>query len=90
MKSKTCDVRARITEPMRRELEAIAEHRGEAMSIVVRDAIKQFLQSVDWNENEDWDDPERPLKPKAPTAQAVQGAKTAADAVRKRKPSATP
>lgn len=75
---------------MRRELEAIAEHRGEAMSIVVRDAIKQFLQSVDWNENEDWADPERPLKPKAPTAQAAQGAKAAADSVRKRKPSATP
>lgn len=37
------DIRARVTPEIREQLEAIAAARGESLSIIVREAIRQYL-----------------------------------------------
>ena len=41
--SKDEDIRARVTPEIREQLEAIAAARGESLSIIVREAVRQYL-----------------------------------------------
>ena len=41
--SKDEDIRARVTPEIRDQLEAIAAARGESLSIIVREAVRQYL-----------------------------------------------
>ena len=42
-KSKDVEIKARVTRAMRNEIEAIADQKGETMSLVVREAIGEYL-----------------------------------------------
>lgn len=42
---KTDDIRVRLSEDVRSELELIAAERGEALSVIVREALRAYLTS---------------------------------------------
>jgi predicted transcriptional regulator len=42
-KSKDVEIKARVTRAMRKEIESIADQRGETISLVVREAISEYL-----------------------------------------------
>jgi hypothetical protein len=42
-KNKEVDIRARVTRKMRSEVESLAYQRGEAVSLIVREAIGEYL-----------------------------------------------
>lgn len=44
MAGKDVEVKARVTSQIRKQLEEIAAGKGEALSLVVREAINEYLQ----------------------------------------------
>ena len=42
-KSKDVEIKARVTRAMRNEIESLADQRGETISLVVREAIGEYL-----------------------------------------------
>jgi hypothetical protein len=42
-RSKEVEIKARVTAKMRKQLEAIANERGEALSVIVREAVSEYL-----------------------------------------------
>lgn len=44
---KEVEVKARVTKKMRQELEDIAQKKGEALSLVVREALAEYLTKAE-------------------------------------------
>ena len=42
-KNKDVDIKARVTRKMRSEMESLADQRGEAVSLILREAIAEYL-----------------------------------------------
>ncbi len=42
-KSKDVEIKARVTRKMRSQVESLADQKGETMSLVVREAIAEYL-----------------------------------------------
>jgi predicted DNA-binding protein len=44
-KSKDVEIKARVTRKMRSEIESLADQRGETISLIVREAIAEYLNN---------------------------------------------
>jgi predicted DNA-binding protein len=44
-KSKDVEIKARVTRKMRSEVAALADQRGETISLIVREAIAEYLNN---------------------------------------------
>lgn len=42
-KSKDVEIKARVTRKMRREVESMSDQRGETVSLIVREAVAEYL-----------------------------------------------
>jgi predicted transcriptional regulator len=42
-KNKDVDIKARVTRKMRAEVQSLADQRGEAVSIIIREAVAEYL-----------------------------------------------